>query len=191
MNETNGPGAVVPVGRVVRIPTGWMPVTGDVAYHSTRDVDGAIFCPDPSIYTPAVLERGTPILADEARRLDLFWDVLAEEWLAWDGHSWLDTEARAKSAWLRPHAAPSPQPAPADVVTVPREEWEAVNEFADLIVPLRDNLTGISWTGKLVDVFAAYDRWYAVRIRADQAPDADVPHQWRIAEAEARGEAPN
>ena len=62
-------------------------------------------------------------------------------------------------------------PAP-DVVTVPREEWEAVNEFADMIVPLRDNLAGISWTGKLVDVFAAYDRWYAVRIHADQAPDA-------------------
>ena len=62
--------------------------------------------------------------------------------------------------------------APADAVTVPREEWEAVNEFADMIVPLRDNLAGISWAGKLVDVFAAYDRWYAVRIRADQAPDA-------------------
>ena len=62
-------------------------------------------------------------------------------------------------------------PAP-DVVPVPREEWEAVNEFADMIVPLRDNLAGISWTGKLVDVFAAYDRWYAVRIHADQAPDA-------------------
>ena len=66
---------------------------------------------------------------------------------------------------------PANAPAP-DVVTVPREEWEAVNEFADMIVPLRDNLAGISWTGKLVDVFAAYDRWYAVRIHADQAPDA-------------------
>lgn len=65
-----------------------------------------------------------------------------------------------------------PCPAPTNVVTVPREEWEAVNEFADLIVPLRDNLAGISWTGKLVDVFAAYDRWYAVRVHAGQAPDA-------------------
>ena len=213
-------------GSVGGVPVGWM-----------RTIAGLY--PDPSIYTPAVLERGTPILPGEEKRLDLFWDVLAEEWLAWDGHSWLDTEARANLAWLRPHAAP-PQESdkgrgcgqashdrsgeageaaslradairsramrgepitdaercllawgtssatdrasfergweahrfPADVVTVPREEWEAVHEFADLIVPLRDNLAGISWAGKLVDVFAAYDRWYAVRIHADQAPDA-------------------
>lgn len=54
-------------------------------------------------------------------------------------------------------------------VSVDREEWEAVNEFADLIVPIRDNLSGISWAGRLSDVFAAYDRWYAVRIAAGDA----------------------
>lgn len=53
-----------------------------------------------------------------------------------------------------------------DEVVVGREEWEAIQEFADLIVPIRDNLSGISWIGKLSDVFAAYDRWYAVRISA-------------------------
>lgn len=48
-------------------------------------------------------------------------------------------------------------------VVVDREEWEAVLDFAERIVPIRDNLSGISWVGSLRDVFAAYDNWYALR----------------------------
>lgn len=62
-------------------------------------------------------------------------------------------------------------------VAVDREEWEAVNEFANLIVPIRDNLSGISWAGRLSDVFAAYDRWYAVRIAAGDALRAQATQE--------------
>ena len=55
------------------------------------------------------------------------------------------------------------------MVAVDREEWRAINEFADKIVPIRDNLSGISWVGKLSDVFKAYDQWYAIRIAAGGA----------------------
>lgn len=55
------------------------------------------------------------------------------------------------------------------MVAVDREEWMAINEFADKIVPIRDNLSGISWVGKLSDVFEAYDQWYAIRIAAGVA----------------------
>ena len=55
------------------------------------------------------------------------------------------------------------------MVGVDREEWRAINEFADMIVPIRDNLSGISWVGKLSDVFEAYDQWYAIRIAAGVA----------------------
>ena len=55
------------------------------------------------------------------------------------------------------------------MVAVDREEWMAINEFADKIVPIRDNISGISWVGKLSDVFEAYDQWYAIRIAAGVA----------------------
>lgn len=44
------------------------------------------------------------------------------------------------------------------------EEYAALLDFAERIVPIRDNLSGISWVGNLKDVFAAYDNWYAIRI---------------------------
>ncbi len=75
----------------------------------------------------------------------------------------------ARAASRLPALKPGERRVGPDEVVVGREEWEAVQEFADLIVPIRDNLSGISWIGKLSDVFAAYDRWYAVRISA-QAP---------------------
>lgn len=42
-------------------------------------------------------------------------------------------------------------------------EYAALLDFAERIVPIRDNLSGISWVGNLKDVFAAYDNWYAIR----------------------------
>ena len=80
---------------------------------------------------------------------------------------------RARVAELEAAQAP-------DVVTVPREEWVALNEFADHIVPVRDNLSGISWIGRLSDVFDAYDKWYAIRsnqgdaLRSGEARKGDV-----------------
>lgn len=56
-----------------------------------------------------------------------------------------------------------PAPPHPDTVELSREEWEALLDFAERIVPIRDNLSGISWVGKLSDVFAAYDNWYALR----------------------------
>lgn len=49
-------------------------------------------------------------------------------------------------------------------VVVNSEEYAALLDFAERIVPIRDNLSGISWVGNLKDVFAAYDNWYAIRI---------------------------
>ena len=53
-----------------------------------------------------------------------------------------------------------------DTVEVSREEWEALLDFAERIVPIRDNISGISWVGKFSDVLAAYDKWYALRVQA-------------------------
>ena len=72
---------------------------------------------------------------------------------------------------LREHsrAIPASRVLGEGMVAVDREEWRAINEFADMIVPIRDNLSGISWVGKLSDVFEAYDQWYAIRIAAGVA----------------------
>lgn len=90
MNETNGPGAVVPVG--------WM-----------RTIAGLY--PDPSIYTPAVLERGTPILPEEAKEGDLFfWTTSHSAWTVstCEKSEFITPalERRYEYAWLRPHAVP-------------------------------------------------------------------------------------
>ncbi|MBK9075546.1 MAG: hypothetical protein IPL77_11320 [Flavobacteriales bacterium] len=82
------------------------------------------------------------------------------------------TRLRAQIAALQPEG----RRVGPDEVVVGREEWEAVQEFADLIVPIRDNLSGISWIGKLSDVFAAYDRWYAVRTSAQAHNGEGVNH---------------
>ena len=58
-------------------------------------------------------------------------------------------------------------------VEVSMEEWEALLDFAERIVPIRDNLSGISWVGKLSDVFAAYDKWYALRAKAQPATERE------------------
>ena len=67
--------------------------------------------PDPTIYTSAVLERGTPILPEEAKVGDLFfWTTSHSAWTVSTFEKGEFTtpalERRYEYAWLRPHAAP-------------------------------------------------------------------------------------
>lgn len=98
----------------------------------------------------------------EGKRINSY-VVVADDWPEYK-ETWAKIQARVTGI-PQPLQPEELRVGPGEVV-VGREEWEAVQEFADLIVPIRDNLSGISWIGKLSDVFAAYDRWYAVRTSA-------------------------
>jgi hypothetical protein len=93
------------------VPVGWLRIwwqAGTPCPALSRQLDGDTrIKPDPSIYTPEVLAKGTPILPENAGLEDQYFSSAVGRWVP---SSLSALSVRDAFAWLRPHPAPSPAP---------------------------------------------------------------------------------